>query len=107
MAGESEKDYRNCKQRGGPHKNGKPYTERRFILRFKGSLFGKGGSDIISSAKPRNCGSLGFLGSQSLALKLNGQFFQVCARLTNDALASQSPCREPRLKLAAIVFYWR
>src|SRR5262249_28423572 len=107
MAGESEKDYRNCKQRCDPHKKGKCPTEHRFILRFKGSLFGKGGGDIIDSAKLRDRSSLGFLGRQSLAPQLIGQLFQVCARFTNDAPASECPRREPRLKFAAILFYWR
>src|SRR5215469_7859119 len=103
MAAESEKDYSNCKQRCDPHKKGKCPTEHRFILRFKWSLFGKSGSDIINSAKLRDCSSLGFLGGQSLAPKLNGLFFQVCARFTNDAPGSQSPRREHRLKFAAIL----
>src|SRR5215472_12584946 len=107
MADESEKDYRKCKQRCDPHKKGKCPTKHRFILRFKGSLFGKGGSDIINPAELRDRSSLGFLGRQSLAPKLNGQFFQVGARFTNDAPASESPRRETRLKFAAILFYWR
>src|SRR5262249_4478081 len=107
MAGESEKDYRKCKQRCDPHKKGKCPTEHRFILRFKGSLLGKGGSQVINSANVRDGSSLGSLGRESLAPKLNGQFFQVCARFTNDAPASETPRREPRLKFAAILFYWR